>query len=150
MNSALAVAIGLTLAIILILKKCHPVYALILGAVVSGLASGWGFDLTIKEMFSGVRDISPAIVRILAVGVTIASASFAQTVLAAGVNAVWAAAMTNAGATVLDHLPHGSFFHATGGSIGMDLKERLRLIPYESMVGLVLVAMSFGVMLVMK
>ena len=58
--------------------------------------------------------------------------------------------MTNAGATVLDHLPHGSFFHATGGSIGMDLKERLRLIPYESMVGLVLVAMSFGVMLVMK
>ena len=32
----------------------------------------------------------------------------------------------------------------------MDLKERLRLIPYESMVGLVLVAMSFGVMLVMK
>ena len=31
--------------------------------------SGWGFDLTIKEMFSGVRDISPAIVRILAAGV---------------------------------------------------------------------------------
>lgn len=58
--------------------------------------------------------------------------------------------MTNAGATVLDHLPHGSFFHATGGSIGMDLKERLRLIPYESLIGLVLVAMSFGVMLVMK
>ena len=43
MNSAIAVAIGLTLAIILILKKCHPVYALILGAVVSGLMSGWGF-----------------------------------------------------------------------------------------------------------
>ncbi len=41
MNSAIAVAIGLTLAIILILKKCHPVYALILGAVVSGLMSGW-------------------------------------------------------------------------------------------------------------
>ncbi len=58
--------------------------------------------------------------------------------------------MTNAGATVLDHLPHGSFFHATGGSIGMDLKERLRLIPYESLIGLVLVDMSFGVMLVMK
>jgi len=409
MNSALAVAIGLTLAIILILKKCHPVYALILGALVSGVLSGWGFDLTVKEMFSGVKDITPAIVRILAAGVltgvlvktgaadrialtivrkagrknvflalalsvfiltgvgvfidvavitvapiaimigkelglskgkvllaligggkcgnivspnpntiiaaenydaplssvmaagivpalvglaalvfivlpmlpdkgfsdlkeaegardekdlpsflasiigpliavllmvlrpifgisidpaialpagglagllatrkwkntgeclnyglekmspiavllvgtgtiagvikasavkdlligliaeweggavllapissilmcaasasttagaTIASASFAQTVLAAGVNAVWAAAMTNAGATVIDHLPHGSFFHATGGSIGMDLKERLKLIPYESLVGLVLVTTS--------
>lgn len=417
MNSAIAVAIGLTLAIILILKKCHPVYALILGAVVSGLFSGWGFDLTVKEMFSGVKDISPAIVRILAAGVltgvlvktgaadkialtivrkagrrnvflalalsvfiltgvgvfidvavitvapiaimigkemglskgkvllaligggkcgnivspnpntiiaaenydaplssvmaagivpalvgmaalifiilpmlpdkgfsdmkdaegtdcsktdlpsfmasitgplvavllmvlrpvfgisidpaialpagglagvlatrkwkstlesmsyglekmspiavllvgtgtiagvikasavkdllisliagwdggaaliapvssilmsaasasttagaTIASASFAQTVLAAGVNAVWAAAMTNAGATVLDHLPHGSFFHATGGSIGMDLKERLRLIPYESLIGLVLVSMTAVMMLIM-
>lgn len=409
MNSALAVAIGLTLAIILILRKCHPVYALILGALVSGVLSGWGFELTIKEMFSGVKDITPAIVRILAAGVltgvlvktgaadrialtivrkagrknvflalalsvfiltgvgvfidvavitvapiaimigkelglskgkvllaligggkcgnivspnpntiiaaenydaplssvmaagivpalvglaalvfivlpmlpdkgfsdlkevegardetdlpsflasitgplvavllmvlrpifdisidpaialpagglagllatrkwkntgeclnyglekmspiavllvgtgtiagvikasavkdlligliagweggavllapissilmcaasasttagaTIASASFAQTVLAAGVNAVWAAAMTNAGATVIDHLPHGSFFHATGGSIGMDLKERLKLIPYESLVGLVLVTTS--------
>ena len=420
MNSAIAVAIGLTLAIILILKKCHPVYALILGAVVSGLMSGWGFDLTIKEMFSGVRDISPAIVRILAAGVltgvlvktgaadkialtivekagrrnvflalalsvfiltgvgvfidvavitvapiaimigkemglskgkvllaligggkcgnivspnpntiiaaenydaplssvmaagivpalvgmaalifiilpmlpdkgfsdmkdaegtdcsktdlpsfmasitgplvavllmvlrpvfgisidpaialpagglagvlatrkwkstlesmsyglekmspiavllvgtgtiagvikasavkvkdllisliagwdggaaliapvssilmsaasasttagaTIASASFAQTVLAAGVNAVWAAAMTNAGATVLDHLPHGSFFHATGGSIGMELKERLRLIPYESLIGLVLVSMTAVMMLIIN
>ena len=416
MNSALAVAIGLTLAIILILKKCLPVYALILGAIVSGLLSGWGFESTISEMFSGVRDISPAIVRILAAGVltgvlvktgaadkialtivkkagrrnvflalalsvfiltgvgvfidvavitvapiaimigkemglskgkvllaligggkcgnivspnpntiiaaenydaplssvmaagivpaivglvalifiilpmlpdkgfssmdnaeeadtstdlpsfmasiagplvavllmvlrplfgiaidpaialpagglagviatrkwkntgeslsyglekmssiavllvgtgtiagvikasavkdllislisgwdggaaliapvssilmsaasasttagaTIASASFAQTVLAAGVNAVWAAAMTNAGATVLDHLPHGSFFHATGGSIGMELKERLRLIPYESLIGLVLVSMTGVMMLIM-
>ena len=409
MNSALAVAIGLTLAIILILRKCHPVYALILGALISGVLSGWGFDLTVKEMFSGVKDITPAIVHILAAGVltgvlvktgaadrialtivrkagrknvflalalsvfiltgvgvfidvavitvapiaimigkelglskgkvllaligggkcgnivspnpntiiaaenydaplssvmaagivpalvglaalvfivlpmlpdkgfsdlkeaegardekdlpsflasitgplvavllmvlrpifdisidpaialpagglagllatrkwkntgeclnyglekmspiavllvgtgtiagvikasavkdlligliagweggavllapissilmcaasasttagaTIASASFAQTVLAAGVNAVWAAAMTNAGATVIDHLPHGSFFHATGGSIGMELKERLKLIPYESLIGLVLVTTS--------
>ena len=83
-------------------------------------------------------------------GATIASASFAQTVLAAGVNAVWAAAMTNAGATVLDHLPHGSFFHATGGSIGMELKERLRLIPYESLIGVVLVSMTAVMMLIIN
>ena len=83
-------------------------------------------------------------------GATIASASFSQTVLAAGVNAVWAAAMTNAGATVLDHLPHGSFFHATGGSIGMELKERLRLIPYESLIGLVLVSMTVVMMLIIN
>ena len=81
-------------------------------------------------------------------GATIASASFAQTVLAAGVNAVWAAAMTNAGATVLDHLPHGSFFHATGGSIGMELKERLRLIPYESLIGLVPASVTVVIMLI--
>lgn len=75
-------------------------------------------------------------------GATIASASFSQTVLAAGVPAVWAAAMTNAGSTVLDHLPHGSFFHATGGSAGMQIKERLRLIPFESAVGLTLTVCS--------
>ena len=75
-------------------------------------------------------------------GATIASASFSQTVLAAGVPAVWAAAMTNAGSTVLDHLPHGSFFHATGGSVGMQIKERLRLIPFESAVGLTLTVCS--------
>ena len=58
------------------------------------------------------------------------------------------AAMIHAGATVLDHLPHGSFFHATGGSVQMDMKERLKLIPYESLVGLVLTIIStliFGI-----
>jgi len=75
-------------------------------------------------------------------GATIASASFSQAIMGAGVDPVWGAAMTNAGATVLDHLPHGSFFHATGGSVGMDVKERLRLIPYESLVGLTLTVCS--------
>ncbi len=71
-------------------------------------------------------------------GATIASSSFAQTIIAAGVSAVWGAAMVNSGATVLDHLPHGSFFHATGGSVEMAMKERLRLIPYETLIGLML------------
>ena len=48
--------------------------------------------------------------------------------------------MVNSGATVLDHLPHGSFFHATGGSVEMKMKERLRLIPYETLIGFVLAA----------
>ena len=71
-------------------------------------------------------------------GATIASASFADAIVAAGVTAVWGAAMINAGATTLDHLPHGSFFHATGGSMGFSVNERLKLIPYETLVGLVL------------
>ena len=75
-------------------------------------------------------------------GATVASASFGQTILAAGIPAVWGAAMINAGATVLDHLPHGSFFHATGGSVEMTIKQRLRLSPYESLVGLVLATCS--------
>lgn len=78
-------------------------------------------------------------------GATIASASFADTIMAAGVASVLGAAMINAGATVLDHLPHGSFFHATGGAMGFSVKERLKLIPYETIVGLVLTTISVSV-----
>ena len=77
-------------------------------------------------------------------GATIASASFSEAILAAGVPAIWGAALVNVGATVLDHLPHGSFFHATGGSVEMSIKERLRLIPFESMVGLSLSLLSLA------
>ena len=82
-------------------------------------------------------------------GATIASASFAEAILAAGVTAVWGAAMTNAGATILDHLPHGSFFHATGGSMGFSVSERLKLIPYETLVGLILTLGSIAMYFVL-
>ena len=73
-------------------------------------------------------------------GATLASSSFAETILAIGISAVWGAAMINSGATILDHLPHGSFFHATGGVCELNFKERLKLIPYESLIGIVLAA----------
>ena len=69
-------------------------------------------------------------------GSTIASQTFAGPLTAAGVPAVSAAAMIHAGATVLDSLPHGSFFHATGGSVFMAIEDRMKLIPYEALVGL--------------
>ena len=78
-------------------------------------------------------------------GATVASSSFAAIITAAGVAAVWGAAMTNAGATVLDHLPHGSFYHATGGSVNMSFNSRLKLIPYETLTGIVLTVGSVGV-----
>ncbi len=104
--------------------------------VVVGLLSGWNMGGAVMAPLSSA--LMSAATASSTAGATIASASFSETVLAAGVPALWAAAMTNAGATVLDHLPHGSFFHATGGSVGMSIKERLRLIPFESMVGLIL------------
>lgn len=68
-------------------------------------------------------------------GATIASQTFAQTLLNAGIPAISAGAMIHAGATVIDSLPHGSFFHATGGSVGMNIKERMKLIPFEACIG---------------
>ena len=70
-------------------------------------------------------------------GTTIASQTFAGTLIEAGVPAVSAGAMIHAGATVIDSLPHGSFFHATGDSVGMSISERMKLISYEAMIGLV-------------
>ncbi|MGL5675948.1 MAG: GntP family permease [Cellulosilyticaceae bacterium] len=69
-------------------------------------------------------------------GTTIASATFGPAILAAGISPLAGAAMVHAGATVLDHLPHGSFFHATAGATNMSINERLKLIPYESLIGL--------------
>lgn len=81
-------------------------------------------------------------------GTAVASSVFGSTIMELGVASLGAAAMIHAGATVLDHMPHGSFFHATGGSVNMAMKERLRLIPYETVIGLVLAIVStlvFGV-----
>ena len=81
-------------------------------------------------------------------GATIASASFGDAILAVGIPAVFGAAMINAGATMLDHLPHGSFFHATGGVCGLSFGERLRLIPYETAIGLTLALLSVATYLI--
>lgn len=113
--------------------------------VLVNLLAGWSNGGTLMSPIAGA--LMSAATASTTAGATIASASFADAIVAAGVTAVWGAAMVNAGATVLDHLPHGSFFHATGGSMGMSVKERLKLIPYESIVGLVLTVCSVVVYL---
>ena len=110
--------------------------------VLVGMLAGWSNGGTFMAPIAGA--LMSAATASTTAGATIASASFGEAILAAGVAAVWGAAMTNAGATTLDHLPHGSFFHATGGSMGFPVNERLRLIPYETLVGLILTLGSIG------
>ncbi len=69
-------------------------------------------------------------------GATVAAQTFSSVLASEGVNALAAGAMIHAGSTVIDSLPHGSFFHATGGSVNMNISERMKLIAYEAMVGL--------------
>ncbi|HHF0975099.1 TPA: GntP family permease [Haemophilus influenzae] len=83
-------------------------------------------------------------------GTAVASNVFSSTLLELGVSSLAGAAMIHAGATVFDHMPHGSFFHATGGSVNMDIKERLKLIPYESAVGLMMTIVSTLIFSVFK
>ena len=68
-------------------------------------------------------------------GVTIAAQTFSGTLIQAGVPALSAAAMLHAGGTIFDALPHGSFFHATAGAVGMGVKDRLKLFPFGTLVG---------------
>ena len=75
-------------------------------------------------------------------GTAVGSKVFGATLLGLGLSPISSASMIHSGATVLDHLPHGSFFHATGGSVNMDMKERLALIPFESLIGLTLTVVS--------
>ncbi|WP_429190614.1 GntP family permease [Aeromonas veronii] len=81
-------------------------------------------------------------------GTVVASNVFSSTLIELGISSLAGAAMIHAGATVFDHMPHGSFFHATGGSVHMGVGERLKLIPYETAVGLTIATVStlmFGV-----
>ena len=114
-------ASGLNADMIRLLNACHmPVFAL---APVSGL------------LLSGATASTTA-------GVTIASQTFSGALVGAGVPATAAAAMLHAGGTVFDALPHGSFFHATAGAVGIGVKDRLRLFPYGELVGATTTAVS--------
>ena len=82
-------------------------------------------------------------------GATVAAQTFAPTLLSNGVSALAAAAMIHAGATVLDSLPHGSFFHATGGAVNLSIGDRMKLIPYEAAIGLTSTVVSVIMYLVL-
>ncbi|MEH7886545.1 SLC13 family permease [Bacillus sp. JJ1609] len=69
-------------------------------------------------------------------GTIVAVGTFGEAIIDMGVAPLSAAIMVHAGATVLDHLPHGNFFHVTADSVKMTISERMKLIPYETAIGL--------------
>lgn len=116
----------------------------IAGVIKNSTLKDWILSLLEQAHFNGIM-IAPVSGALMSAatasttaGATLASASFSEAIVNVGISAVWGAAMINSGATVLDHLPHGSFFHATGGVCELSFKERLKLIPYETLIGIVL------------
>lgn len=61
--------IGLALAIILILKKLDPVYALFLGAIIGALIGGASAMGTIQIIIKGTQSVMGTVLRVLAAGV---------------------------------------------------------------------------------
>ena len=142
------------------LSKMAPVAIMLLGTgALAGIIANSGLkDVLIDGLTASglpsylLAPISGALMSLATAsttaGTVVASNVFSRTLLELGISGIAGAAMIHAGATVFDHMPHGSFFHATGGSVNMDIKERLKLIPYESAVGLTLALVStliFGV-----
>ncbi|MNJ76587.1 hypothetical protein D3C77_738990 [compost metagenome] len=83
-------------------------------------------------------------------GVILATGSFSSAILNTGVAPLSAAVMTHTGATVIDHLPHGTYFHVTRNAMGMSMKDRMKVVLYESIVGLTMTIVAvvlFGFML---
>lgn len=72
----------------------------------------------------------------------ISSNVFGEILLENGVTALAAATMINAGAVAFDHLPHGPLFHISRDSLFMEMKERLKALPYETLIGMVIVIVS--------
>ena len=67
--STFGATIGLALAIVLVLLRMQPAYALMAGALIGGLAGGGGLAATMTHAVSGAQGMTPAVLRILASGV---------------------------------------------------------------------------------
>lgn len=136
------------------LAKMAPVAILLIGTgTVAGIITNSKLDTVLIHVLEGFGLPAFALAPISGMfmsaatasttaGSVVASSVFSGAILESGVAGLAGAAMIHAGATVLDHMPHGSFFHATAGSVGMQVQERLKLIPYESFVGITMAIVS--------
>lgn len=105
-----------------------------LPAQVVALVESSGISGTFLAPIAGV--LMAAATASTSTGVILATGSFSHAILNTGVAPLSAAVMTHAGATVIDHLPHGTYFHVTRGAMNMSMKDRMKVALYESMVGL--------------
>ncbi|MEK4438794.1 MULTISPECIES: GntP family permease [unclassified Paenibacillus] len=68
-------------------------------------------------------------------GVILATGSFGDAILNMGTAPLAAAVMVHTGATVIDSLPQGNYFHVSADSMKMTIRQRMGVIPYEAIVG---------------
>ena len=81
-------------------------------------------------------------------GVILGASSFCETILAFGTTPVAAAVTMQAGATVIDALPHGNYFHVSAKSMNMSIGERLGVLPFEALVGLTMTVVAVALNIV--
>ena len=67
--STIGALAGLVIAIVLIIKKVHPAYSLILGALIGGVIGGGGLVTTVNTMISGAQSMMSSVLRIMTSGI---------------------------------------------------------------------------------
>ncbi|WP_151733048.1 GntP family permease [Paenibacillus tengchongensis] len=104
-----------------------------LSVQVVNLIEASGISGTFLAPISGI--LMAAATASTSTGVILATGSFGQAILDMGTAPLAAAVMVHTGATVIDSLPQGNYFHVTADSMKMTIKQRMGLIPYEAIVG---------------
>ncbi|MCH3965804.1 MAG: TRAP transporter large permease subunit [Clostridium sp.] len=104
-----------------------------LSSIVVNIIKTSGISGTLLAPISGI--LMAAATGSTSTGAILATGSFEKAILAMGVAPISAAVMVHTGAVVIDHLPHGNFFLVSAQSVKMDISDRMKLIPYESIVG---------------
>lgn len=124
-------------ATILILIGAGAIAGLIaasnLSAQVVHLIEVAGISGTFLAPISGV--LMAAATASTSTGVILATGTFGGAISHVGISSISAAVMVHTGATVIDALPQGNYFHVTANSMNMSIKQRMSLMPYEAMVG---------------
>lgn len=131
------------------LEKMSGVVLLLLGTgTISGIISNSSIQEVVISFVEGIG--LPGFMLAPIAGITMGAATasatagssvggniFGESILKAGVAPLQAAQMIYTGTIWFDSLPHGSFFHVSCGSVNMQIKERLKLLPYELLIGIV-------------
>lgn len=129
------------------LTKVTDTVLILLGAgAIAGLISTSNLSTQIVNLIDNIgisgTFLAPisGILMGLAVGSTstaviLATGSFGKAILDTGTSALAGAVMVHTGATVIDSVPQGNYFHITAQSMHMSIKERIQVIPYEMCVG---------------
>lgn len=104
-----------------------------LSTQVVALIEGSGIAGTFLAPISGI--LMAAATASTSTGVILATGSFGQAVLNMGTPPLAASVMVHTGATVIDSLPQGNYFHVTADSMKMSIKQRMGVVPYEAIVG---------------
>ncbi len=104
-----------------------------LSAQVVSLIEASGISGTFLAPIAGI--LMAAATASTSTGVIIATGSFSDAILDMGVGPLAASVMVHSGATVIDSLPHGNYFHVTAQSMNMSIKQRMSVVGYEAIVG---------------